>query len=256
MRPFEALAGLRLGAVPYLNARPLVDGLKNVVFATPSELARSMEAGILDLATMPVGALLAHEHWVALRSLGIASDGPVRTVLVHPWPPHEGWSGVFHPDPASRTSNLLAHLELQAGTGRGVEVSPSGDRATNLPSVVIGDRAFQLDPGEALDLAESWKRRTGLPFVFALWVAGPSISGDASALRSIEEALGQVLVRNLARLDEICRSQQVVTPEVARTYLTENVKFRLDERFRAGVERFAREGSAMGFHDGRVNWAC
>lgn len=244
------LDGLSIGTVPYLNVEPMAWGLASRSRLRPAELAAALESGEVDLATLPVGALLQRDDWVALPSTGIGSEGPVRTVLLEPLDALDRCDG-FRPDPASRTSNLLARLLLSRRRGR--DVPPDPDAPVR---VVIGDPAFAVDPGNALDMASEWKAWTGLPFVFALWVAGPRLAGDPGRLRRIDLHMRERALDGLRHLDEICASQRVVEPDAARDYLCRNLTLLLDDRFRAGAERFASELAGAGLSSGGIRWAC
>lgn len=249
--PASLFEGIAIGAVPYLNVEPLVRGLPGVRGMRPSDLAKAMDRGEIDLATLPVGALVGRSDLAALPSVGIGADGPVRTVLIEPLR-DLGTATTFRPDPASRSSNLLAALVLRHRMGR--EVPPDPSRPG--PRVVIGDPAFSVDPDEALDLAEAWKEWTGLPFVFALWVVGPRLAADRARMVAIDAALAVVAAANLANLDRICQDQAVVAPGVAREYLTRHIRHLLDGRFRDGAERFAGELRARDPGLGGIRWAC
>jgi len=246
----DPLEGLVVGAVPYLNVEPLVRGLSGFKSLRPSDLARALDGGEVDLATLPVGALVGRKDLVALPSCGIASDGPVRTVLLQPLD-RVPISDNFCPDPASRTSNLLARLLL--AQIRGKPIPP----ATESPlRVVIGDPAFSIDPKAALDMGAAWKEWTDLPFVFALWVAGPRLAEDSKRLLEVDSALRERAVSNLREVDKICQEQRVVPFETAREYLTEHIRHILDERFRNGADRFAAELERAGLATGGIRWAC
>jgi chorismate dehydratase len=249
--PESLFEGIAVGAVPYLNVEPLVRGLHGVRALRPSDLASALDRGEVDLATLPVGALVGRPDLVALPSVGIGADGPVRTVLLEPLEGIEKAMS-FRPDPASRSSNLLAALVLRHRLGREVPPDPSAPG----PRVVIGDPAFAVAPERALDLAEAWKEWTDLPFVFALWVAGPRLASDPARLRAIDDALASRVAENLADLDTICRQQDVVEPSVAREYLSHHIRHVLDDRFRAGAERFAAELREQDRHLGGIRWAC
>ena len=252
MNDLESLfEGIAIGAVPYLNVEPLVRGLPSVQALRPSDLASAMDRGEIDLATLPVGALVGRSDLAALPSVGIGADGPVRTVLLEPLEEIEE-AASFRPDPASRSSNLLAALVLRHRLGRSVLPDP----ARPGPRVVIGDPAFAVAPEQSLDLADAWRAWTGLPFVFALWVAGPRLASDSARLRAIDRALAAVVAENLANLDKICQGQSVVASEVAREYLTRSIRHVLDDRFRAGADRFAGELRARDPGLGGIRWAC
>ena len=214
-------------------------------------MAAALDRGEIDLATLPVGALVGRTDLVALPSVGIGADGPVRTVLLEPLVGLANATS-FRPDPASRSSNLLAALVLRHRQGRDVPPDPAGPG----PRVVIGDPAFAVAPELSLDLADAWRDWTGLPFVFALWVAGPRLACDPGRLRDIDRALAAVAAANLSNLDKICQDQSVVAPEVAREYLTRNIRHVLDDRFRAGADRFAGELRHRDPGLGGIRWAC
>lgn len=245
------LEGIAIGAVPYLNVEPLVRGLPSVQALRPSDLASAMDRGEIDLATLPVGALVGRSDLAALPSVGIGADGPVRTVLLEPVERIAN-AASFRPDPASRSSNLLASLVLRHRQGRDVPRDPAGPG----PRVVIGDPAFAVAPEHSLDLADAWRDWTGLPFVFALWVVGPRLASDPVRLRAIDRALAGVAAANLANLDKICQDQSVLASEVAKEYLTRNIRHVLDDRFRAGAERFADELRDRDPGLGGIRWAC
>lgn len=237
--------------MPYLNAKPLVHGLANIRTGIPSQLAEALDQGEYDLvAALSIGATLAHPRWRVLPSLGVAADGPVRTVmLLHEAPLSMVDRIAF--DPASRTSNLLAKWIVQSARGQAPEIDPSA------PSrVVIGDPAFAHEPSEGTDLAEAWKSITHLPFVFAGWVAGETLSQDRNRLLEIDAFLSERHEASLAAIGEIARTQTVVSVANAETYLRTNIQYRLDSRFRAGADRFAQEIQQSGEGTGSVPWAC
>jgi len=104
---------LRAAAVSFLNARPLTAGLAgspliDLVLAEPSLCASMLEAGDVDLALLPVGALPGRD-WEVVPGLAIGADGPVQTVVLCGEEPPERWDEVFL-DTASRTSEILAQL--------------------------------------------------------------------------------------------------------------------------------------------------
>ena len=247
------LRGLRVGAIPYLNALPLVQGLVGVRYGRPSDHATMLENGEVDLvAALSLGATLSRPEWRVLPSTGVACDGPVRTVMIL----HAGPLGEVRrlaPDSASRTSNLLARWLVARQSGQDPsDASPESAQAR----VIIGDAAFSHDPGEGTDMGAAWKEATGLPFVFAGWVAGGALAEDRARLVAIDAWLVARLATARDRLEEIIATQSVVPPSVARSYLTENIHHQLDERFRAGADRFATEVAAMGEGGGSIPWAC
>jgi chorismate dehydratase len=245
----DPLRGLRLGAVPSLNAAPLVHGLP-VKTAVPSMLARWLDEGACDLAAaLSIGATLDRPDWRVLPSLGVAADGPVRTVMILHESPLETLRELVL-DPASRSSNLLARWIIRRASGHAPEIVRQGPAR-----VVIGDAAFAHDPTEGTDMAQAWKNLTGFPFVFAGWVAGPALARETSRLREIDAFLSERMADLDRTVEEIAVSQTVVPAATARHYLTRNIHFPLDERFRAGADLFAAEMALLGEGSGAVPWA-
>ncbi len=78
----------RLGAVSYLNSRPLVDGLDTpggpfeVRFDLPSRCAALLHDGTIDLGLIPSIEYLARDDYVAVPGVSVASDGPVASVAL------------------------------------------------------------------------------------------------------------------------------------------------------------------------------
>lgn len=246
----DPLSGLRLGSVPYLNAAPLVHGLK-VRTAVPSRLAMWLEEGTCDLAAaLSLGAVLTRPDWRVLPSLGVASDGPVRTVMILHRGPLEDHRRLRY-DPASRTSNLLARWIMKRASGEDPRIAHDAEA-----KVVIGDAAFAHDPSEGTDMGSAWKRLTGLPFVFAGWVAGGKLARDAVRLSEIDAYLLERHAGSADRLGEISETQTVVPPSVARRYLVDNIRHVLDGRFRSGADLFAAELGVLGEGTGAIPWAC
>jgi chorismate dehydratase len=191
----------RIGTVPFLVARPLAWGLEHhqeveLTLAPPSELGRMLCAGQLDVALASSVLVTDHpelEFWT--EGPVIASRGPVRSVLVLIRPEVKA-SEVrsLALDPASRSGRALSQVilrEVHHATPLCAEVDPefalSG--ASYDAVQVIGDRALQLSQRysdwQILDLGEAWTDWTGLPFVFAGWIAreGFPVEQVASILR-------------------------------------------------------------------------
>lgn len=237
--------------MPYLNAKPLVHGLVDVRTGIPSELARSLAHDEYDLvAALSIGAALAHPQWKVLPSLGVAADGPVRSVMLLHADPLASIDHIAF-DPASRTSNLLAKWIVQNARGTAPKVDPHSSNR-----VVIGDPAFSHSPADGTDLAQAWKEATGLPFVFAGWVAGGKLAADRSRLLEIDAYLRDRHQSSMEAIDEIARDQTVVEPAIALEYFSRHIHYRLDQRFRDGADRFATELQQLGEGTGSVPWAC
>ena len=240
-----------VGFVDYRNAQPLVRHLDGITLkgGHPSEVARWLDTGEVDIALLPVGALLSDagpgdkRGYRVVPDVCIGSDGEVATVLLVSEQPPEAWTAV-RLDGVSRTSVLLARLLLTQGPLADripdgipvLDVAP-GSAATEAgpteAALVIGDAAHQLDPRftTRLDLGALWKAWTGLPFVFAVWAGRPDV--DPAVVDHLRAA-GR---RGVAELSDAAYTATL--DPVLQTYLTEHIRFPLDDRAVMGLRRFA-----------------
>ncbi len=188
-------SSIRVGAVSYLNAKPLYYKLYDFApkirlsMEVPSRLAQQLAAGELDIALIPSIEYLrgAQKGYEILPGFSIAAKGPVRSVKLFsrvPFPQIERLAL----DEGSRTSQALSLVWLDACHGvrpERIESLPLGVpvlESTADAVLVIGDRSMKVphEPFcEVVDLGEAWNRMTGLPFVFALWVTRKGVDlGD------------------------------------------------------------------------------
>ena len=211
-----ALNSLRLGCVKYLNARPLIRGWPGEIdFDHPSALCQRLANGDLDVALVSSFEFLRNPIYQIVDDVSILSDGPVYSVVLA----HSGELSDIQEidvDPASQTSvNLLrcwlAELGLQPRLIRAVPGSTGCQPvvagsllATSRARLIIGDQAIafrQKHAGEFQfwDLGEQWKKLSGLPFVYALWLIRPEVA-DA---KQLADRLRTVRDQNLAALDQL-----------------------------------------------------
>ncbi len=248
---------LRLGAVSYLNTKPLVYGLDAVPdqvavrFDVPSKCATLLHEGKVDLGLIPAIEYLRNDYRI-VADVSIASDGEVATVAVFT---RKAISQVrtMALDLSSRTSVALTrvlcakhwHIEpsftpaepdLEAMLGR-------ADAA-----LVIGDPAFAIDPRKRgvtkIDLGTEWQAMTGLPFVYAMWVGRPGAATPAQC-----RVLQQARDRGVEHLTDIARDVSGGDPEVERrslAYLRDNLKYSLGTREVEGLRRFHQLAAEIG----------
>jgi chorismate dehydratase len=234
----EILARYRIGAVPYLNARPLVEGIaEHLEFHVPSRLAELFAAGELDAALVPVFEAVEREKATIADGIAIASRGEVFSVfLAHrePLPMLE----TVALDPASHTSNHL----LQVLLAEFHDLTPeylAMPEDENQARLLIGDAALEFRRSHAadgwsfLDLGAEWQRCTGLPFVFACWVFRDGLDEPerlAAVLREVKKRGLEARVRIAAEFADA---------DFVRCYLTEFIRFDLDEDEKKAVALFA-----------------
>lgn len=256
---------LRIGAVNYLNSKPLIHRFDRLAAELaeaepvlagvrllcdlPSRLADSLAAERLDLALAPTFEALAEPSWRIVSDACVAADGPVSSVKVYfRKPPAEAETLAL--DEGSRTSAALCRLLLSQRHA----IEPRRQRLpigaslaeTDADAVLlIGDRAMHA-PEPAVrgdfvaewDLAEEWRRDTGLPFIFAAWTSRHREVAPA-VVRLLEACRDEGVVR----FDQIAAAEGPplgLTIEHAERYLRRNLRFTLGPRERRGLELFER----------------
>lgn len=251
---------IRVGAVRYLNAKPLYHRLETLAPAVrlimdyPSRLAEQLGRGELDVALIPSVEYLrgAKDGYAILPGLAIAARGPVRSVKLYSRVPF-GEVGRLALDAGSRTSQALARVWLDAAHGvrpSRIEELPIGvpvQESTADAILLIGDRAMKDPEGDfhaVVDLAEAWNRLTGLPFVFALWVARPGAElGELPEILARCRALG---LADAAALAAEHGPRLGLEPADCFDYLTRVLSYDLGEPELAGLRLFATKAAALG----------
>lgn len=241
------MSRIRIGAVSFLNTRPLVHGLSTsspdyqLSFDSPGNLAEKLRVGDLDVGLIPTVELLRGVGDSYVCGIGIASDGPVRTVKLYSRVPLGSLRDVAV-DGRSRTS--VAMLRILLAEKYGVTPDFYSHRAdlpemlkTHEAGLLIGDAAFQEGGAPyVVDLGAEWKELTGLPFVYAVWVVNEGVDGERVA-----GWLRDSLAAGLAQLDEIVRQADGTAGQdtaALLTYYRDLLHFRLSERDLQGIEAF------------------
>lgn len=240
---------LRVGAVSYLNSKPLIQGLAErlapgeLILDYPSRLADELAAGRLDVALIPSIEAFGSPDYELISDACVASRGPVLSVkLYFRVPPGEVRSLAL--DAGSRTSAALARIMLaeRYGVFPRLEKLPMGATPGDTIAdavLLIGDRAMQPVGQEFRtfwDLGEEWLRWTGLPFVFAMWVgrSGARMPELATLLSESRDA-GVASARRIAEREA---PRLKLNVETAYRYLTENLHFELGSAERSGLRLF------------------
>lgn len=250
-------ARVRIGAVNYLNTKPLIHNLESlaphavVELDTPSRLADRLAAGELDVALIPVVEHIRAGNYSVIPNISIASCGPVLSVTLFsraPWPEIRRVAL----DEGSRTSAILTQLILRDRHGIKPEIVPlpmaAEPETIDADAVLlIGDRAMRAClPGYryAYDLGDEWFRWTGLPFVFAVW----SVRGGID-LQGAYEALTIAKEQGLANVGAIAFEESKrlgLDAGFCRRYLENVLRFDLGTTELAGLMRFSERAHALG----------
>jgi chorismate dehydratase len=247
----EQLEILRIGAVRYLNSRPLVECLPElfphaeIATDVPSRLATHLADGRYDVALIPSIEAMRLCGARIVSDACVACDGAVRSVrMLGRVPPEK--IATLALDDGSRTSAVMAQILLKERFAIDPDLLPLpiGARIEDVQAdavVVIGDRAMAPIRGNFAfdwDLGDQWLRWTGLPFVFAMWTAGPQVDTDGLSVRFAEAR-----DRGVRHIAEIARREASVLdmPEQeCLDYLRRSLQFRLGEQQREGLEHFGR----------------
>jgi chorismate dehydratase len=252
------MARLRLGAVEYLNARPLVYGLDrhadrfDVRFDIPARCAQLLHGGRVDLGLVPSIEYLRGEPYVAVPGVAIGSDGPVASVAVFSHQPIDRVRTVAL-DASSRTSVALFRVLCARHFGIAPDVrvmrpDPRPMLESCDAALLIGDVALLFDHEAAgvqkTDLGLAWQAYAGLPFVYAFWFGRPGLATPGDV-----EALGEACRLGVEHAEDVARQHFPDDPAgaaVGARYLRDNVDFGFGEREQAGLTRFYRDATDLG----------
>jgi chorismate dehydratase len=223
---------IRLASVSYLNARPLIYGLDrepdlSLSLDVPARLIESLRSGACDVALLPV---IDYQRLPGLKLVpagGIGCDGHTLTVRLFSRTPIDQIDTLAC-DPDSHTSVALARIILAERYNRTpefIDLHKATGRAGEA-RLLIGDKVICEEPPgfeHQLDLGFAWKEMTGLPFVFAAWMAR-----DGVDLRDVPQRLERAKREGLAHVEELIAKNAVPRgwpAGVALQYLTVYLKF-------------------------------
>lgn len=250
---------LRVGAVNYLNSKPLIERLTefapeiDLSLDLPSRLADRMAVGELDVGLIPVIEYFLGETagYTFIPGIAIASRGPVLSVTLFSRVP---WSEIRSValDEGSRTSSALTQIILRSKYAVSAEVRPlpidAPAEEVNADAVLlIGDRAMRAClPGfrHAYDLGEEWSRWTDLPMVFAVWAVRGGVELDAT-----EAAFHRAKEYGLARTGAIAEREAPalgLDAGYCRRYLDTLIRYDLGPRELAGMRKYQELAAEMG----------
>ncbi|HAD34780.1 MAG TPA: hypothetical protein DCF44_09860 [Chitinophagaceae bacterium] len=238
---------IRIGAVSYLNSKPLIYGLQNgpiaekieLILDYPSNLTALLQKDKLDIALLPVASIHNIQDAEIISDYCIASKGKVASVCLFSHVPIEEIQSVYL-DFQSRTSVALLRLlfrdywNIRPSLLEGDEnyISHIHDKTAGL---IIGDRALeQLNNFPFVyDLAEAWYDHTKMPFVFATWVSNKKL--PASFLKTFNAANAE----GFKHIDQIVQ-EAAFQPYDLHTYYQSNISYHLDEENKNGLTLFQK----------------
>lgn len=261
------MPGLRISAISFLNTAPLMWDFEHgdagqhfdISYTIPSSCAKALAANEADIGIIPAITYAEIPGLVILPDVAIAARDHVRSILLISHKPIQEVRTVAT-DTSSRTSVALTQVLFTKFFGGPREFTPHPPQleamlASHDAALLIGDSALQVSlhdsPYFVYDLAHEWHARTGKPFVFAFW---------AVRLDSLHRTPRGV---NLARLFQQSRDHGLepqnldviakewspkigLTEDEVRTYLTENIHYKLDREHHAGLQLFLRGAHDVG----------
>jgi len=237
----------RIGAVSYLNTRPLLLGMEQSPFqeridlmkSYPAQIAQALLDDSIDIGLVPVAIMPLLKNPQVISKYVIGTEGEVASVALFSQVPMDQIEKVYL-DYQSRTSVQLAKVLFAQYWNKEVEFLIATEGYINEISgttagIIIGDRALaSLDRFEHIyDLGLAWKDYSGLPFVFAAWVANKPI--PSAFMEAFDVANGYGL-KNLNEVISLIPANEQVYD--LHKYYTENISYELTPEKRKGLEKF------------------
>jgi chorismate dehydratase len=241
---------------------------------TPAECAARLGDGRADIGLIPIASLATTPGLRILPGCTIASKGKVRSlILVHRASTSPSKVRSVAADAASRTTLVYARMMFHKWGNAEVPFLPmAADLDTMLEradaAILIGDPALlaleernnQFErTGEELvylDLAEEWRKLTGLAFVSAVWGVTQNVDAPAAGASrgaAVDKSVVQDVIRSrdhgLANIDALAAewsNRFAIPDETIRTYLTANIHYVLDEECVEGMRGFFRMAAEYG----------
>ncbi len=264
---------MRVGRIPYINCYPVYGAIDrgvvaldaDVIDGVPTELNRAMAAGALDVSVISAVEYARDSgRYLLLPDLAISCDGPVRSVMLFARRPADALSRArVLVSRSSMTSVALLELLFEQVWRAEPQFVPSDAEIADLARgtephdarLIIGDAALMLTSGTSVlaaeypfvyDLGHVWKEWTGLPFVFAVWVAQRSIAvGDSLAVHAQLIRSRDWGLQHLEQLSAQAAVATGVSKAAAQQYLS-GLDYGLSYEHLAGLTAFFGKLAASG----------
>lgn len=236
---------IRVGAVSYLNTKPLLYGIEkapirsqlDLIIDYPSRIAAMLINDEIDMGLVPVAIVPRMREYYINGQHCIGSNGAVASVCLFSETPLDKIETVLL-DYQSRTSIELARVLLREYWSKHPQFVDAGQDFRDqirgaTAGVVIGDRALEqrkISPF-IYDLGEAWKAFTGLPFVFAAWISNKTLDPAFIASFDAANALG------IDNIDAVVAENPYPLFDLHQ-YFTHYLNYSLDAPKRKGLEKF------------------
>ena len=231
---------IKISAVAYTNTKAFIYGLEHsdiinkidLSLDIPSDCAAKVINGEVDLGLMPVAAIPLVPNANIVADYCIGSDGAVNSVFIFSNVPIRELK-TLKLDAHSRTSNNLAKVLLKFHWKQEVAFTTDQHEKTDA-IVLIGDRTFgkKDDYAFAYDMGEEWKNFTGLPFIYAAWVANKEIP------QSFKTEFNAALKYGLDHRNEVLESLPETPNFDLVDYLNHKLQFEVTEDRKKAMNLF------------------
>ncbi|MDP4283472.1 MAG: menaquinone biosynthesis protein [Bacteroidota bacterium] len=239
---------IRVGAVSYLNTKPLIYGfekgmMKNeieLVIDYPSKIASMLLENKIDVGLVPVAIIPKMKEYHIISDYCIGCDGEVASVCLFSEVPLAKIEKILL-DYQSRSSVALLkeliknYWKIEVIIEEASENYQSGISGTTA-GLVIGDRALQqrkISP-YIYDLGMEWKKYTGIPFVFAAWISNKALANDFIIAFNKANSFG------LNNIEEVVSKNPYSIFDL-KHYYTNCISFDLNDGKKRGLEFFLKK---------------
>jgi len=240
------LKKIKVGAVSYLNTKPLLFGIENspeilqhieLTKDYPSKIASQLLKGTLDVGLVPVAIIPKMKEYFIVSDFCIGAEGDVASVCLFSDVELDRVEKILL-DYQSTTSSALCKVLLKHHWKKDIPTENSQEEFDDhfggaIAGVLIGDRALrQRQISKYIyDLAGAWKEMSGLPFVFAAWIANKALPADF--VRLFNEKNGE----GVSNIDAVLKTTDCPYYDLKK-YYTKNISYRLDAEKIKGMNLF------------------
>jgi len=241
---------IKLALVGYLNTKPFEYGIKtssrrqiySVYYDNPANCVKLYQSNKVDIALVPAGALPTIGEYRVITDTCIGCDDEVRTVVLMSNQPITDCKHVVL-DNHSRTSAQLTRILLKQYWN--TDVSYSTEKIDDLENLsennavlMIGDKVFENEEKYkyTYDLGHYWKKMTGLPFAYAVWIAKDYVPNTAI------EQLSKDLDAGISSIDKVILEQEKLEPKHdLASYYRDNIDYVFDEQKKEALELYLQK---------------
>jgi chorismate dehydratase len=240
------LKKIKVGAVSYLNTKPLLYGIERseklkeaieLIKEYPSKIATQLLEGSIDVGLVPVAVIPKMKEYHIISDYCIGAEGNVASVCLFSDVELDQVEKILL-DYQSRTSVtlckvLLKHYWKKQIVLKDVQQDFSEEIKGTAAGVLIGDRALKQRKRSKYiyDLGGEWKKFTGLPFVFAAWISNKKLPEDFIHLFNEKNSEG------LKAIDAVIKENEFTEYDL-HTYYTQNISYTLTAEKLKGMHLF------------------